>query len=45
MPERGEAPPRVVVKRLAQALGTEDVTMMAELGAFFLSRRSGGAAE
>lgn len=45
VPERGDTPPRVVVKRLAQALGTEDVIMMAELGAFFLSRRSGGTAE
>ncbi|MGI8912503.1 MAG: helix-turn-helix domain-containing protein [Chloroflexota bacterium] len=45
VPDRGEAPPRVVVKRLAQALGAEDVTMMAELGAFFMSRRSGGTGE
>jgi transcriptional regulator with XRE-family HTH domain len=42
VPDRGETPPRVAVKRLAQALGTEEVTMMAELGAFFMSRRSGG---
>jgi transcriptional regulator with XRE-family HTH domain len=40
-PVQGEAHPRVVVKRLAQTLGPEDVTMMAELGAFMLSRRSG----
>jgi transcriptional regulator with XRE-family HTH domain len=45
VPDRGETPPRVAVKRLAQALGTEEVTMMAELGAFFMSRRSGGTAE
>lgn len=45
VPDRGETPPRVAVKRLAQALGTEEVTMMAELGAFFMSRRSGGAVE
>jgi transcriptional regulator with XRE-family HTH domain len=45
MQEGAAAPPRVAVKRLAQALGPEDVTMMAELGAFFLSRRSGGTAE
>jgi transcriptional regulator with XRE-family HTH domain len=42
VPDRGETPPRVAVKRLAQALDTEEVTMMAELGAFFMSRRSGG---
>jgi transcriptional regulator with XRE-family HTH domain len=45
VPDRGETPPRVAVKRLAQALGTEEVTMMAELGAFFMSRRSGGTVE
>lgn len=45
VPDRGETPPRVAVKRLAQALGTEEVTMMAELGAFFMSRRSGGVVE
>ena len=45
MPDRGAAPPRVAVKRLAQALGPEDVTMMAELGAFFMARRSGGTVE
>ena len=45
VPEQGEAPPRVVVKRLAQTLGPEDVTMMAELGAFMLSRRSGREAQ
>jgi DNA-binding Xre family transcriptional regulator len=44
-PDSSNTAPRVVVKRLAQALGTEDVTMMAELGTFFLSRRNGGRAE
>ena len=34
-------PPRVAVKRLAHALGSEEVTMMAELGAFFMARRLG----
>jgi transcriptional regulator with XRE-family HTH domain len=45
VPDQNQTPPRVAVKRLAQALGTEEVTMMAELGAFFMSRRSGGTAE
>ena len=42
VPDRGETPPRVAVKRLAQALDTEEVTMMGELGAFLMSRRCGG---
>lgn len=39
----GFAPPtpRQTVKRLAQTLEADDVTMMAELGAFFLARRRG----
>jgi transcriptional regulator with XRE-family HTH domain len=38
---RGAATPRVTVKRLAGMLPPEEVTTMAELGAFFLARHRG----
>ena len=37
--------PRVAVKRIVQAMATEDVETMADLGAFLLSRRGTGLAE
>jgi transcriptional regulator with XRE-family HTH domain len=40
LPGRGAITPRVTVKRLAGLLEPEEVTTMAELGAFFLARRN-----
>jgi transcriptional regulator with XRE-family HTH domain len=39
LPMRGDVAPRVSIKRMMHMLEPEDVTTMAELGAFFLSRR------
>lgn len=39
LPMRGDIVPRVTVKRIMQLLPPEEVTTMAELGAFFLARR------
>jgi transcriptional regulator with XRE-family HTH domain len=41
LPARGAVTPRMTVKRLAGMLAPEEVTTMAELGAFFLARRRG----
>jgi transcriptional regulator with XRE-family HTH domain len=38
----GQAPPRITVKRMVNLLEPEEVTTIAELGAFFISRRSHG---
>ena len=38
LPTRGDMAPRVTVKRIVHMLHPEEVTTMAELGAFFLSR-------
>lgn len=39
LPTRGAVTPRVTVKRIVGLLGPDEVATMAELGAFFLSRR------
>lgn len=39
LPARGDVTPRVTVKRIVQMLEPEEVTTMAELGAFFLARQ------
>lgn len=39
LPARGPVTPRVTVKRLVGLLEPDEVTTMAELGAFFLARR------
>lgn len=39
LPARGDVTPRVTVKRIVQMLEPEEVTTMAELGAFFLARK------
>jgi transcriptional regulator with XRE-family HTH domain len=41
LPTRGDVAPRVSIKRMMHMLGPEEVTTMAELGAFFLSRHRG----
>ena len=38
LPTRGDVAPRVSIKRMMHMLEPEEVTTMAELGAFFLSR-------
>jgi len=38
----GEAVPRITVRRIVNLLRPEEVTTIAELGAFFISRRGGG---
>ncbi len=38
LPTHGDVAPRVSIKRMMHMLGPEEVTTMAELGAFFLSR-------
>jgi transcriptional regulator with XRE-family HTH domain len=40
--QAGQAPPRITVKRMVNLLEPEEVTTIAELGAFFLSRRTSG---
>ena len=42
LPARGDVTPRVTVKRIVQMLEPAEVTTMAELGAFLLSRYHGG---
>ncbi|MHB8646290.1 MAG: helix-turn-helix domain-containing protein [Thermomicrobiales bacterium] len=41
LPARGDVVPRVTIKRIVQMLEPEEVTTMAELGAFFLARQRG----
>jgi transcriptional regulator with XRE-family HTH domain len=38
LPTRGDVTPRVTIKRIVQMLEPQEVTTMAELGAFFLAR-------
>jgi transcriptional regulator with XRE-family HTH domain len=40
MPSRPGVAPRVTVKRIVNLLGPEEVATMADLGAFFIARRS-----
>ncbi len=40
MPTRSGVAPRVTVKRIVNLLGPEEVATMADLGAFFIARRS-----
>jgi transcriptional regulator with XRE-family HTH domain len=40
MPNRPGVAPRVTVKRIVNLLGPEEVATMADLGAFFIARRS-----
>lgn len=42
LPARGTVTPRVTVKRLVGLLEPDEVTTIAELGAFFLARRRDG---
>ena len=39
LPTRGDVTPRVTIKRMVHMLDAEEVTTMAELGAFFLARQ------
>jgi transcriptional regulator with XRE-family HTH domain len=41
LPTRGDIVPRVTIKRIMHMLEPDEVTTMAELGAFFLSRHRG----
>ncbi len=41
LPGRAEMAPRATVRRIVQMLEPDEATIMAELGAFFLARRSG----
>ncbi len=41
LPTRGDMTPRVTIKRMVHMLDPEEVTTMAELGAFFLARQRG----
>ena len=41
LPRDGDSAPRATVRRLVQMLEPHEAATMAELGAFFLARRSG----
>ncbi len=43
LPTRGGMAPQMTIKRIVPMLDPEEVTTMAELGAFFLSRKSGNS--